>query len=191
MSVFKTDEEVEKLLAHPNNGINKIKAAVDVKIKTLGTGNHGNHDRGNGKKNGNQLRAVEDKADVGVLANLVGNKAAGQLLGVGSTQVSEYKHGRNGSHKSDPNLKSELESRLSFLEEKAVDKVELFLEMISEEKALEMKAGEMASSAEKMVNVLDKLRRRNDKDGANLVRPQIIIHGPALVKSDNYIVKEV
>ena len=182
MGTIRTDDEVVKLLKHPNNGV--------VKIKTLGSGNHGNQDHSD-KRAGEQLRSAEEKADVGVLARIVGNKAAGEILGVGSTQVSQYTNGKNSNNESDPELRKKLESRLSFLEEKAVDKVDLFLSLILEPKVLELDADKMASSAEKMVNVLDKLRRRNEKNEDKVKLPNINIYGPSMIKSETYLVKEV
>lgn len=187
------DNKVEELLNHVNNSTRVVN--VDVEVKRIGSGNHGNHDskeNGNGtKKNGNQLRDTESKADVGVLAALVGNKAAGQMLGIGATQVSQYSRGLNGSNVSSLELKKELEERLGFLEQKAIDKVDLFLDMIAAEKVIEMKGSDLANSAEKMVNVFDKLRRRNEKIDNLTNKPTINIYGPAQVKSDTYISKEV
>lgn len=189
-STFISDEDIEKLLKHKNNGINKVRIIPEVKIKVLGSGNHGNQST-DSKKSGEQLRGVEEKADVGVLATLIGNKGAGLLLGVGPTQVSQYKNGKNGSNVTDIELKTELDSRLGKLEEKAIDKVELFLEMISEEKASALNANEAATSAEKMVNIVDKIRRRNEDRVGDINRPQIHIYGPSQIKIDEYIVKEV
>lgn len=187
-NTFRDDEEVDRLLGHENNAC--VVTDVIVKNVVKGSGNHGKHDRGD-KKSGDQLRDTSSKADVGVLAEIIGNKGAGELLGVGETQVSQYRNGKNGSNVTDIELRREMDQRLGKLEEKTIDKVDLFLKLISEEKVDELKASDMASGAEKMVNVLDKLRRRHEKSGDLAVKPTIHIHGPAMVKSDTYLTKEV
>jgi predicted transcriptional regulator len=187
-NTFRDSEEVDRLLGHDNNA-SKV---IDVEVKNVikGSGNHGKHDRGD-KREGEQLRDTESKADVGVLAEILGNKTAGALLGIGPTQVSQYKNGKNGSNVTDIELRKEMDQRLGVLEEKAVDKIDLFLEMINNERVEALKANDMASSAEKMVNVLDKLRRRNEKSTELANKPIIHIHGPAMVKADQYLTKEV
>lgn len=182
MGCLKTDEEVENLISHANNGIHKV--------HFIGSGNHGETDKGT-KRAGEQVRATEDRADVGVLAKIIGNKATGELLGLGNTTVSQCKNGKNGSHVDDVKLIKEMESRLAVLENKASDKVDLFLDIIREEKVSELSADKAAVGAEKMVNVLDKLRRRNEKFESTINRPQVHIYGPVLVKSEEYITKEV
>lgn len=189
-STFVTSEFVEELLRHENNSVRKMNAEVAFKI--LGSGNHGNHGKGEGSKRaGEQLRGVEEKADVAVLAKLIGNKATGQMLGIGKTQVSQYSRGINGSNELDPALREEVENRLGILEEKAVGKVELFLDMIRAEETVHLAPDKLASSAEKMTNVLDKLRRRNEKAENRASQPIVHLHGPTMIKSETYITKEV
>jgi len=193
MSTFKSDEEVLSLLensSHGNGNDEKMGPIALIKHKAIGSGNHENHDRGD-KKKGKQLRDTEDKADVAVLAEVVGNRAAGALLGVGETQVSQYKNGRNASNITDPELVDSTDKRLGILEETTIDKVDLFLSLIQDDKVAELSADKLASSADKMVNVLDKLRRRNEKKEERAKLPNIIIQGPAMVSMDQYATKEV
>lgn len=193
MSTFKSDDEVLSLLSSlsPSKSIDEEAGPTPlIKHKCIGSGNHGSHSSED-KKKGSQLRSVEDKSDIAVLAEMVGNKAASELTGVGATQVSQYSRGKNASNISDIELIEETDKRLGKLEEKTIDKVDLFLSLISEEKALELPADRLASSTDKMINVLDKLRRRNEKLDERAKLPNIIIQGPAMVKMDQYITKEV
>ena len=183
-TIFKDDAEVKDLLEHKNNG------AALINRKFLGSGNHHNHDTSN-KRAGEQLRDTESKVDVAVLAEVVGNRNASLLTNVHESAISKYSRGLNASNDEDPELKKELDRRLDLIERKAVDVVDLFLKSINQEKVLELDAGKMAASAEKAINVVDKIRRRNDKEGANVHLPTINLYGPTLMKVENFEQKEV
>ena len=187
-SLFKSDEEVEELLEHENNSV--------VKIKNLGSGNHGNHDTG-GKKNneGDQVRGEEAQSEIAVLAELIGNKATSKLTGVGETQVSQHKNGKNSNGDVKTGLVLNKNEKLDFLSDKASDKVGLFLDMLSAEKLDDMKAKDIASSAGKMADIAMKLKTRSPNpfgfDGSGNGRPQIHFYAPVQLNVEEYITKEV
>ena len=187
--LYKSDEEVDKLLNHDNNTIPN-----NVEVKIIGSGNHDNHDKGS-KKNGNgeQIRGAEDQSQIGVLAKLIGNKATSALTGVGPTQVSQHKNGKNSNNKVVSELVEEQEAKLDFLGQKAIDKVDAFLELLDEDKMLELKAKDIPAAASKMMDIADKIKRRNqvhvDEDRAS--RPQIHFYAPVQMKVDQYLTKEV
>ena len=187
VELFKTDEEVEELLNHKNN---RIKA--EVSVKTLGSGNHGNHDKGD-KKAGEQVRGPEEQSQIGVLAHLIGNKATTVLTGVGATQVSQHKNGKNSNNTVVPELVEEKEARLDLLGDKAMSKVDMFLELLDEEKMLELKAKDIPQAASRMMDIADKIKRRNQvrEDEAKASRPQIHFYAPVQMKVDQYLTKEV
>lgn len=188
--LYKSDEEVDELLNHQNNSI----PPKTVEVKIIGSGNHGNHDKGN-KKNGNgeQVRGPEAQSQIGTLAHLVGNKAASALTGVGETQVSQHKNGKNSNNKVVTELVEESESRLDSLGNLAVDKVEMFLELLDEDKMLELKAKDIPAAASKMMDIADKIKRRNQVhvDEVRASRPQIHFYAPVQMKVDQYLTKEV
>ena len=185
--IYRTDRDIDELLGHENN----VFKSDYANIKKLGLGNHGNHDNGNGKKNGNQIRDSQQQVDVAVLDEIIGGKATSKLLDIGETQDSQHRNGKNSNNDVSIELVKEKEKRLELLGEKAIDKVDLFLNMIKQEKVEEMKVKDIASSAEKMVNIHDKIRRRNENRLNENMRAQINFFGPTQVKVDEYIVKEV
>jgi hypothetical protein len=175
--MFKSDEEIEVMLKHPNNG-----------AKVIGIGK-GSSPNSGGHADGNHIaRTTEEKSDIAVLGSLIGNKLAGPMLGVSSHRVSQYKHGHNGNGVINPELVKENELRLGTIRSRAIDKVELFMEMLSTDKAIKMRGRDMASAAEKFVNIYEKLGPKTHQDGNNI---QIIFHAPKVRVSTDYQVIDV
>ena len=178
IDIFKTDEEVERILTHKDNKVNH---------KTIG--------KGNGRVNIPETytpRPVEEKANIGVLATLIGNKAAAELTGVQPSQVSKYKNGVKNTIDSvipDKELRSELSNRLDPIRNKAIDKVSLFLEMLTPEKMTKMKGRDMASSAKSLVEVYDKLGPKVDNPLLNA--KTVIFYSPKVKESHDYPVINV
>lgn len=184
--MLKSDEEIERLLSHANNGLNK----PGVQVKVIGSGKHGN--QGHEPKNaGHQLRSKDDQATAGTLAHLIGGKNTAELLGTSESAVSHYKHGRNGSGVPNGELKTKIDEKLDKINEKVVDKVDQLLDIFAEDKMTELKAHEIPSSAEKLIAMFDKIKRRNDENGNNFVRPQVILWAPKQINITELISKEV
>ena len=182
--IFKSNEEVEELLSHSNNAM--------VKLKIIGSGNHGNHDKSD-KKAGDQVRGPEKQGQIATLAKLVGNKATSKLTGVGPTQVSQHKNGKNSNGDVKVELIEDSEARMDALGQKAIDRVEMFLDMLVEEKAQDLKAKDIPAAAQKMMDVAERIKKRNQivRDETGAAQPQIHFYAPVQLKVDQYVKKEV
>lgn len=160
-NMFKTDAEVEELLNHSNN-------RVRVEHKGNGQGqnpNSGGHASDDGKSY--QKLPLEDKARIGTLASLIGNKNTSTLTGISEPRVSQFKNGMNGSH-ADPELRKELKGQKDEIQKTALNKVDIFLGMLTEDRISGMDTKDIASSAAKMVDIYDKLGPKNPNVGANV-----------------------
>jgi len=192
--LFRSDEEIDELLSHDNNGA-KTKNNSTVKIKNIGSGNHLNHDHGD-KKSGDhsQVRGAAEQAKIAVLAEVVGNKAASEMTGVGETQVSQHKNGKNSNNDISTELVNNTTGKLNYLSDKASDKVDLFLNMLSSDKIEDMKPKDIATAAGKMTDIAMKLKTRSPNpfgpDGGH-GRPQIHFYAPVQLNVEEYITKEV
>lgn len=184
MTIYKTDEEVEDLLNHKNNGLRKI----GVEVKIIGSGNNGK--QGNSSKRSREL-TVDDKAEVATLAHLIGNKATQEILGMDKAQVSQYKAGRNSSAVVEPELIAETERRIGKVSDKALGKVEQLLEIFAEDRMLELKAGEIPSAMERMSGVFDRISKHNGRNGTGISKPNVIIYAPKQINIHEYPNKEV
>jgi hypothetical protein len=182
--IFKSDDEVLELIGHENNAM--------VKLKIIGSGNHDNHDRSN-KKAGDQVRGPEKQAQIATLAKLVGNKATSELTQVGPTQVSQHKNGKNSNNEVVKELIDDSEARMDILGNKAVDKVQILLDMLDEEKASDLKAKDIPAAAQKMMDVAERIKKRNQviRDETGAAQPQIHFYAPVQLKIDQYVKKEV
>ncbi len=184
--MLKSDEEVERLLNHTNNGLNKIK----VQTKFIGRGNHDNHSTE--ERPGPQIRSKEDQAIVGTLANLIGGKNTSELLNINQSEVSKFRNGKNGSGVPNSELKSKIEEKLEKVNEKVADKVDILIDIFTEEKMSELKASEIPSAADKLISVFDKIKRRNEGNGNNsFLKPQVILYAPKQINITELITKEV
>jgi len=184
--MLKSDEDFNMLLKHPNNGMNKI----SVITKIMGSGNHGNQSH-DGKNAGHQLRDKESQAIAGTLATIIGGNATAKLLDTSTSAVSSYKHGMNGSRVPNGELKSKIDEKLDRINDKVVDKVDMLLDIFAEDKMNELKASEIPSSAEKLISMFDKIKRRNDENGAGSIRPQVLLWAPKQINITELISKEV
>jgi len=178
--MYKTDEEIEELLNHKNNGL--------VKHKIIGSGNHGNH---SSTKQPDKKRTTEEKVEVAVLANLIGVKAAAVATDNHESTVSKFSRGLGTNNRPEVELVNGIEKRLGSVSEKVVDKVDILMEIFAEEKMAELKPNELPVAIEKMVSVVEKINKINGKDGSNSSRPVVIIHAPRQQPLEQYILKEV
>ena len=183
MTIYKSDEETEALLNHPKNGLKK----VGVNIKIIGSGNHGNC----GNKSGSSsIRTTEDKAQIAVLAEVVGTVNASELLGMEKGQVSAYKNGMNSNRDQDLELRAAVDKKLGKIQDKALAKVDQLLDIFADEKMSELKAGEIPSAMERLVNIHEKVAARNG-NGTGSQKPTVILYAPKQINITEYIAKEV
>ncbi len=166
--MFKTDEQIDKLLNHKNN-------SLVVTHKTIGSGNHDNH-RINGKKN---PITVPEKVDAVIFSHFFGIKPAAELINKQPAQISSYR--RN------PEVKDTLKLRIGSIQDKVLDKVDAFLDMVSSEKDLSdsIKA---ATVAEKVVNVYERLA---PKIAGPTNQVQVVFYAPKLKPAAEYPIVEV
>lgn len=163
------DNEVMDLLSHPNN---------KAKVSILGSGNSGL--QGKTKASEVKPKTLEEKANIGVLAALIGNKETIALTGVNGSQVSNYKHGKSddGSKKNE-DLESELSKRLDPIRNRVLDRVDLFIEALTADKVLKMKGKDIAASAKSMGDLFTKLGPLGGlKGGGNSVTVQFFTPKP-------------
>jgi predicted transcriptional regulator len=186
LSSIKSDEEIDDLLNHTNNSLHK----VNVQVKIIGSGNHGNQINDN-KRAGHQDRDKDNHATVAVLAELIGGKSTSELLNVHPAIVSKYRNGKNGNNDIDPELIAKTEAKLEGITRKTVDKVDQLLEIFAEDKMEELKAAEIPSAAEKLINMVDKINRRHDKELGDNMKPQVILYAPKQININEYLTKEV
>lgn len=185
MGVFKTDEEIKALLEHPNNGLNK------VKVHIIGSGNHGNQSHDD-KKAGNQHRSTESKAQVAILAEVLdSNKVAGELLGVGPTQVSQYRSGKNANNIVDAELVRARNEKLNGITKKVVDRVDTLMDIFVEEKLADLKASEIPGAAEKLIGIFDKINRKDEGSNGNGKGVVVNLFAPKQINVSQLITKEV
>lgn len=182
-SIYKTDAEIEKLLNHPKNGLKKL----NVEVKIIGPGNHGNGKNSSGQ---HKERTLEDKADIAVLAELVGTKGAAEILNMNHGQVSSYKSGMNSSREVEEGLRARTDAKLGKISDKALEKVDKLLEIFAEDKMSELKAGEIPSAMERLVNVHEKVSARNGSLDSK-VKPTVILYAPKQININEYLAKEV
>src|SRR4030067_3186850 len=173
MSAFKTDEEIESLLNHPKNGLKKI----NVQVKIIGSGNHGKQSE-DSKKSGEQHRDLESKANVAVLAEFIGNKNAGLLMGMGPTQVSQYKNGKNASNVVKTDLVHAIDERLEKISKKTVNRVNTLLNIFVEDKMNELKPNEIPQAAKSLIEIFEKVNKSSDKNAGLVNKPSVVIYAP-------------
>jgi hypothetical protein len=185
MSSIKSDEDIESILTHTNNALHK----VNVAVKIIGSGNHGNQAKDN-KRAGHQNRDKDVQATIGTLATLIGGKNTSELLDVHASAVSKFKNGKNANNDPSSELLSKTDAKLENINNKVIDKVDQLMDIFAEDKMDELKASEIPSAAEKLIGMFDKINRRNDKND-NTLKPQVVLYAPRQINITEYITKEV
>jgi len=176
MGLFKSDEEVEELLSHRLNL---------TRVTSIGgpdrTGQKIPNPRGEDK-------SIEEKAQIGTLARLIGSKNAGELLDLDGSQVSKYARGNDSYNHPSPEIKEKIEDNLAPIRSRALANVEFLLDVVAE-KASKMNGSKAASAAKNMVEVYDKLGPKGVN--INLNTPQVVFYAPRVLGSKDYPVIEV
>ena len=177
--MFKSDEEVDKMLDHENNG-------TRVSIKGNGKGSNPNSGGNAGAKRENL--DTETKAEIAVLASLIGNKKTAEMIDKHPSAVSHYANGHDGLMTRNVDLVERTNAKIDRIKSEVIDKAGMFLSFLDEEKAKKMKGSALASVADKMVSIHDKLTPKiiTPNLGVN-----IIFHAPRQRNSKDYSVIEV
>ena len=172
--MFKSDSEALALVESPNN----------ILHKRLGTGNSGN--QGNRAGTPHATLTEEARARVGMLASLIGDKAASELTGVSRPSVTNLKNGKDLSGKPDEVLQRNLDSRRGVIQEKALEKVETFIDMLGGDLGDDVKR---SAIAERVASIFDKLTPKTPT--INAEKAQIIFYSPKVKESTQYPIIEV
>ena len=119
--MFKTDSEIERMLGHENNG----------QVSTIKIIGQGQDDRANRRPTGNREKlSLEEKVNIGLLASVLGIKTTAELVGKTPGMTGRIAAGKNGVNHPDLELRSELDSRKEGIQSKALEKADMFLEML-------------------------------------------------------------
>ncbi len=182
--MFLSDSETERLLEHENNG--KVESAPRVEIKIIGQGQDDRVNRTPGPIR--EKLSLEEKVNIGLLASVLGVKTTAEMVDKSPGMVGRIKNGKNGVNHPDQELRAELELRKEGIQSKALEKADMFLEMlgIGQELSDNLKA---ASVAEKVVNIYEKLAPKKDFLIDN--RTQVIFYAPKVKESSEYPLLEV
>lgn len=177
--MFKSDEEVEKMVNHENN-------ATRVSIKGNGKGSNPNSGGNAGEKR--EKISIEEKTQIAVLAHLIGNKETANLMDKHESAVSHYKNGHDGLGTRNPELIERTNSKINDIKRDVLDKAGMFLSFLDEEKAKKMKGVALASAASKMVDIHDRLTPKVIQPNLGV---NIVFHAPRQRSSQDYQVISV
>lgn len=176
--MYKSDEEVERILNHELNV---------TRITSLNGPDRFKVGLRPGESKGKTI-PKEEKANIGTLASLIGNRAAGKLLDLSTSQVSRYQRGNDSYNHPDQEIKDKIADNLAPIRNRAIANVEFLLDVVAE-KASNMSGSKAAQAAKNMVEVYDKL---GPKVGVvNLNTPQVVFYAPRVLESRDYPVIEV
>lgn len=167
----------------PSEGLTERlrKGSLDGLVRISGHGQHGNQ----GNKVGTEHKRLspEVKANVAVLARLVGNKAAEKVTGISQVTVGKYANGKDSNGEINPEHKKRVEDRLEGLGEKATQVIDNVLERLLDPARLaDAKARDLGSIAANISSVVERLKGRNNV----VVAGQVILMAPKEQKLENY-----
>lgn len=172
--MFKSDSELSSLLDHPNNG------AI---VKIIGQGQDDRADRTPTSET-RKHRTIEEKADIALLAAVVGIKGAAELVGATPGVVGRIASGEKADGTPDPTLGKEIKDRL---QGSALVKAEGFLGKLDPEGNLRDQF-KLAHIAEKAVTIYEKLAPKVPPNQQNI---QVVFYAPKARESSDYQVLEV
>jgi hypothetical protein len=174
--MFKSDSEVESLISHPNNVIHK----------TIGTGNHG---KGGVKEGSVQSPPNEEsRARIAILATILGDKTAAEMTGVDRSYATKFRNGQKLDSSPDQSLEKELISRRGTIQSKALEKAELFLDMIGVNSDLNDDV-KRSNIADRVVSIFERLAPKTPT--INAENAQIVFYAPKIKESTEYPVIDV
>lgn len=182
--MFKSDEEVNKMLDHENNGTKRNLPTVEIK----GQGKGSNPNSGGNAGGKREKLDIETKSEIAVLANLIGTKNTAEMIDKHPSAVSHYKNGHDGLMTRNPELIERTNSKINAIKADVLDKAGMFLSFLDEEKAAKMKGTALATCANKMVEIHDRLTPKIQ--GPNL-GVTVIFHAPRQRSSQDYSIIEV
>lgn len=152
MSGIISEEELQRKLENPDNLINRKDIIVErIRI------------RDSGRREGDKNIPEPVKELAGVLGHFDTLSNVAEALNISTSQVHQYKNGRNGQHSPNDELKDKIDERLGNARDIALDRLVDSLNVITPEKLKSIKAVNAASIAQKMASVLEKTgEKKND-----------------------------
>ena len=174
--MFKTDEELNQLLDHSNNGSS---------VKIIGIGQDDRSDRT--PNSHRSKRSLTEKIDIALLASVVGINGAAELIGTTPGVVSRIASGENSQGKPSADLEFGIAGKKKELIDKALDKAQIFLDLVSPMDDSKI-AFQKMHTAEKAVSIYERLTPKTPQVQNNT---QVIFYAPKTRESNDYPVIEV
>lgn len=178
MSGIITEEELQKRLENPDNLCNREEIIVQVEHKRL---------RDSGRREGDKNIPETVKELAGVLAHVDTLKNVGESLGISTSQVHQFKNGRNSQHVPNEELKDKIDERLGTVKDLALDRLVNSLNVITPEKLEKIKVVNAASIAQRMASVVEKVSEKKNDVGNVIFQ----IYAPRMREEKEFEVIEV
>lgn len=161
--LFHSDEEVQERLNSPNNVLEK-------------------RIRDQGRRPGDDNYKPEFRAVVGAMAKVVGDKNAAELFDVSPPSAKNWRDGKIApAHGVNPELKAEVDSKVSAIQNVALDKLLGAINKVDE--GLIKTPKEAASIAKDLATVVEKTREKGPEVQNN---NQVILYIPKRDHIDDY-----
>ncbi len=180
-----TKEEMQERLNHKNNILSDSSESPRFKIV---------RPEKTGPKKDSTKRDIETQATIGALARIAPRNVVATLTNTSEVHVTNLANSRpsgyNEGATQDEELRKRINEKLGKASDVAIEKLQLALGLISEEKLHNSKAKELSSVAKDMAVIADKARPvAKDEDRSRA--PQIIFFAPRQHREDFYDVVEV
>lgn len=178
--MFLTKKELEERLKDPANLFSKENSVIVRPEKS-------------GSKKSSKKHDIETQATIGALAHVMPREQVEEIFDMKSAQVANLANARPSGYmpygKVEDELLTKINEKLGAVSDVAIEKLQMSLGLISEEKLHNSKARELASVAKDMASIVDKARPVVKDENTRV--PQIIFYAPRFHKEDFYEVVEV
>ena len=141
-----------------------------------------------GRRVGTKNSSIELHHAAGLLAQSDTIKNVANALGLDKNSVAQNKHGRTVHGRENPELKSRLETDLSTVRDKAMDRLLMSLDLLDDDKIGKASAKDISSISSNMAKVMQSTL---PKDSNNRLQAQLIVYAPSFVNRAEYEVIEV
>lgn len=168
MSIFQSDEDVERQLSHEANVLHKLM-----------------HD--NSRPKGIVNIPKDEKVMIGALARSIGPSEAAKVFDVAISTASNAAKGMTTHNKTNQELKAKVEDKVKDIHEVAAEKLLSTLNFVDMEKVAEAKPRDQVAIAKDLASVIDKTTQRDDT-GTHV---QVVVYAPQSVPSSSFPTIEV
>jgi len=193
-----TKEQIGKRLASEYNIANKIEEIRNLNLPEVIYKDGKNH---SGRPGATNLTESERVA-IGVLANVIGNETAAELMGVSENTARHLRSGQTtlshgqGTQRygEDTELRNKIDARLSStkltIEERAAEKLLGAMGLLTDEKLENCSAKDLAHVSSQMSQVMRNMTSNNAREtGKSNVR--IIVQQPKTAREDSFDLIEI